>query len=162
MRSRPCRVQRAAARGRRMRGCRGDWNTTWRPEGSAGSGAGSGPAAHPSTPASAGRRGRHKQKWDISQRWATRKHYNKVCRVHEAVIPSHLALSSPCGSFQPLFLGSNELDHVSKIHEVTGTPGNKTPTVQASEKQKALESFLKHFHLPATEGVEVRKSLAMQ
>lgn len=56
---RPCRVQRAAARGRRMRGCRGDWNTTWRPEGSAGSGAGSGPAAPPSSPAPAGRRGRH-------------------------------------------------------------------------------------------------------
>lgn len=36
-------VPRAAgrARGRRVRGCRGDWNTSWRPEGSAGSGAGS-------------------------------------------------------------------------------------------------------------------------
>ncbi|XP_031967549.1 MAPK/MAK/MRK overlapping kinase [Corvus moneduloides] len=55
--SRPCRVQRAAAWERRVRGCRGDWNTTWRPEGSAGSGAGSGPAAHPPIPSPAGRRG---------------------------------------------------------------------------------------------------------
>ncbi|XP_063255466.1 MAPK/MAK/MRK overlapping kinase isoform X5 [Prinia subflava] len=84
------------------------------------------------------------QKWDISQRWATRKHYNKVCRVHEAVIPSHLALSSPCGSFQPLFLGSNELDHVSKIHEVTGTPGNKTPTVQAQTFRISAARMEKH------------------
>nr|XP_041572245.1 uncharacterized protein LOC105759344 [Taeniopygia guttata] len=37
MRPRPCRAQ----RGRRVRGCRGDWNATWRPEGS---GAGPGPA----------------------------------------------------------------------------------------------------------------------
>ncbi|KAM3670975.1 LOW QUALITY PROTEIN: MAPK/MAK/MRK overlapping kinase [Ammospiza maritima maritima] len=28
-------------------------------------------------------------------------------------------------SFQSLFLGYNELDHISKIHEVIGTPGNK-------------------------------------
>lgn len=52
---RPCRAQRE----RRVRGCRGDWNTTWRPEGSAGSGAGSGPAAAPPAPAPAGRRGMH-------------------------------------------------------------------------------------------------------
>ncbi|XP_016154424.1 PREDICTED: MAPK/MAK/MRK overlapping kinase [Ficedula albicollis] len=31
-----------------------------------------------------------------------------------------------------------------------------------SEKQKAIQSSLKHFHLPAIEGTEVRKSLAMQ
>ncbi|XP_071601668.1 MAPK/MAK/MRK overlapping kinase isoform X6 [Heliangelus exortis] len=29
-------------------------------------------------------------------------------------------------SFQPLFPGSNELDQISKIHEVLGTPANKT------------------------------------
>ncbi|XP_027749408.1 MAPK/MAK/MRK overlapping kinase [Empidonax traillii] len=43
-------------------------------------------------------------------------------RVHEAVIQSGLALSSPCGSF----LGSNELDQISKIHDIIGTPAKTT------------------------------------
>ncbi|XP_029885817.1 MAPK/MAK/MRK overlapping kinase isoform X4 [Aquila chrysaetos chrysaetos] len=92
-------------------------------------------------------------------------------------------------SFQPLFPGSNELDQISKIHDIIGTPANKTlkkfkqaADTQAlamhkklrllgntsgqvplhlwqiskegqrqSEKQKALKSSLKHFHLPAIE-----------
>ncbi|XP_027529805.1 MAPK/MAK/MRK overlapping kinase-like [Neopelma chrysocephalum] len=43
-------------------------------------------------------------------------------RVHEAVIRSGLALSSPYGSF----LGSNELDQISKIHNIIGTLGKTT------------------------------------
>uniref|UniRef100_A0A8C3DL41 Uncharacterized protein n=1 Tax=Corvus moneduloides TaxID=1196302 RepID=A0A8C3DL41_CORMO len=47
--------------------------------------------------------------------------------------------------------------------------GGGTPVFQSvrfigsnTEKQKALQSSLKHFHLPVIEGAEVRKSLAMQ
>ncbi|XP_071282538.1 MAPK/MAK/MRK overlapping kinase isoform X2 [Agelaius tricolor] len=32
---------------------------------------------------------------------------------------------------KPLFLGYNELDPISKIHEVMSTPGSKTPNLQA-------------------------------
>ncbi|XP_050193139.1 MAPK/MAK/MRK overlapping kinase isoform X2 [Myiozetetes cayanensis] len=47
---------------------------------------------------------------------------NCTHRVQEAVIQSGLALSSLCGSF----LGSNELDQMSKIHDIIGTPAKTT------------------------------------
>ncbi|XP_023484191.1 MAPK/MAK/MRK overlapping kinase isoform X6 [Equus caballus] len=49
-------------------------------------------------------------------------------------------------SLQPLFPGANELDQISKIHEVIGTPAEKTLTKfkQATEKQ-SLTSHRKAF-----------------
>ncbi|NXY73465.1 MOK kinase, partial [Glareola pratincola] len=41
-------------------------------------------------------------------------------------------------SFQPLFPGSNELDQLSKIHDVIGTPANKT---LSKLKQSRIASF---------------------
>ncbi|NXT54929.1 MOK kinase, partial [Pluvianellus socialis] len=41
-------------------------------------------------------------------------------------------------SFQPLFPGSNELDQISKIHDVIGTPANKTLN---KLKQSRIASF---------------------
>ncbi|KAM9291405.1 MAPK/MAK/MRK overlapping kinase isoform 4-T4 [Morus bassanus] len=41
-------------------------------------------------------------------------------------------------SFQPLFPGSNELDQISKIHDVIGTPANKT---LSKFKQSRIASF---------------------
>ncbi|NXE77306.1 MOK kinase, partial [Cochlearius cochlearius] len=41
-------------------------------------------------------------------------------------------------SFQPLFPGSNELDQISKIHDVVGTPANKTLN---KFKQSRIASF---------------------
>ncbi|NXH65513.1 MOK kinase, partial [Hydrobates tethys] len=41
-------------------------------------------------------------------------------------------------SFQPLFPGSNELDQISKIHDVIGTPANKTLN---KFKQSRMASF---------------------
>ncbi|NXK50325.1 MOK kinase, partial [Chauna torquata] len=41
-------------------------------------------------------------------------------------------------SFQPLFPGSNELDQISKIHDVIGTPANKTLN---KFKQSTITSF---------------------
>ncbi|KAM6204211.1 LOW QUALITY PROTEIN: MAPK/MAK/MRK overlapping kinase [Sarcoramphus papa] len=41
-------------------------------------------------------------------------------------------------SFQPLFPGSNELDQISKIHDVIGTPANKT---LKKFKQSRIASF---------------------
>ncbi|KAM4898582.1 LOW QUALITY PROTEIN: MAPK/MAK/MRK overlapping kinase [Sylvia borin] len=46
--------------------------------------------------------------------------------------------------FQPLVLGSNELDHISKIHEVISTPGNNTPKVQAQPFRISIARMEKH------------------
>jgi hypothetical protein len=40
---------------------------------------------------------------------------------------THLRALCPC-SLQPLFPGANELDQISKIHDVIGTPAQKTLT----------------------------------
>lgn len=43
----------------------------------------------------------------------------------ERACPSNSPLSRP-SSLQPLFPGANELDQIAKIHEVIGTPAEKT------------------------------------
>ncbi|NXJ05852.1 MOK kinase, partial [Odontophorus gujanensis] len=48
-------------------------------------------------------------------------------------------------SFQPLFPGSNDLDQISKIHDVIGTPATKTLT-------KFKRSAILSFHFPFKKG----------
>ncbi|XP_021256915.1 MAPK/MAK/MRK overlapping kinase isoform X5 [Numida meleagris] len=48
-------------------------------------------------------------------------------------------------SFQPLFPGSNDLDQISKIHDVIGTPANKT-------LNKFKQSTILNFHFPFKKG----------
>ncbi|XP_065605825.1 MAPK/MAK/MRK overlapping kinase [Cyrtonyx montezumae] len=48
-------------------------------------------------------------------------------------------------SFQPLFPGSNDLDQISKIHDVIGTPATKTLT-------KFKRSTILNFHFPFKKG----------
>ncbi|OXB56877.1 hypothetical protein ASZ78_007250, partial [Callipepla squamata] len=48
-------------------------------------------------------------------------------------------------SFQPLFPGSNDLDQISKIHDVIGTPATKTLT-------KFKRSTILSFHFPFQKG----------
>lgn len=45
----------------------------------------------------------------------------------EGDCPNHSPLSRS-SSLQPLFPGANELDQISKIHDVMGTPAAKTLT----------------------------------
>ncbi|XP_031448836.1 MAPK/MAK/MRK overlapping kinase isoform X2 [Phasianus colchicus] len=48
-------------------------------------------------------------------------------------------------SFQPLFPGSNDLDQISKIHDVIGTPANRT-------LNKFKQSTILNFHFPFKKG----------
>ncbi|NXU49437.1 MOK kinase, partial [Turnix velox] len=52
-------------------------------------------------------------------------------------------------SFEPLFPGSNELDQISKIHDIIGTPANKT--LNKLKKQSRTVNF--HFSFKKGKGI---------
>lgn len=59
--------------------------------------------------------------------WKVLKGFAVKSRPGRGDCPNHSPLSHP-SSLQPLFPGANELDQISKIHDVIGTPAEKTLT----------------------------------
>ncbi|KAM5240047.1 MAPK/MAK/MRK overlapping kinase isoform 6-T6 [Hipposideros larvatus] len=93
----------------------------------------------------------------ISTRW----YRAPECLLTDGFYSSRMDLwSAGCvffeiASLQPLFPGANELDQISKIHDVVGTPAEKTLTKfkQATERQ-ALGSHRKAFFPECPESPE--------
>ncbi|XP_019494958.1 PREDICTED: MAPK/MAK/MRK overlapping kinase isoform X4 [Hipposideros armiger] len=93
----------------------------------------------------------------ISTRW----YRAPECLLTDGFYSSRMDLwSAGCvffeiASLQPLFPGANELDQISKIHDVVGTPAEKTLTKfkQATERQ-ALGSHRKAFFPECPEAPE--------